>query len=42
MLSAFGVLEWTFLALLVLLVGAAGLFGLFVLAQLFRTHSRRH
>lgn len=41
MLSAFGLLEWTFLALLVLLVGVAALFGLFVLAQLFRTHSRR-
>jgi hypothetical protein len=40
-LSAFGVLEWAFLALLVVLVGAAGLFGLFVVVQLFRSHSRR-
>jgi hypothetical protein len=38
---AFGVLEWTFLAILVLLVGAAGLFGLFMVAQLFRNPSRR-
>jgi hypothetical protein len=37
----FGPLEWTFLVVLVLLVGAAGLFALFLLAQLFRTHSRR-
>jgi hypothetical protein len=38
---AFGVLEWTFLAILVLLVGAASLFGLFIVAQLFRNPSRR-
>jgi hypothetical protein len=38
---AFGPLEWTFVVVLILLVGAAGLFGLFLLAQLFRTHSRR-
>jgi hypothetical protein len=38
---SFGPLEWTFVVVLVLLVGAAGVFGLFLLAQLFRTHSRR-
>jgi hypothetical protein len=37
----FGLLEWTFLATLVLLVGAAGVFALFLLLQLFQTHSRR-
>jgi len=35
---AYGTLEWTFLAILVLLVGAAGLFALFLLVQLFRDH----
>ncbi len=38
---AFGKLEWTFVALLVLLVGAAGVFGLFLVVQLFRNPSRR-
>lgn len=38
---AFGVLEWSFLIALVVLVGAAGVFGLFVLAQLFRNPRRR-
>jgi hypothetical protein len=38
---AFGVLEWTFTVVLIVLVGAAGLFGLFILLQLFRAHSRR-
>ena len=38
---AFGPLEWTFVVVLILLVGAAGVFGLFLVAQLFRTHSRR-
>ena len=38
---AFGPLEWTFVAILVLLVGAAGLFALFLLLQLFRNPSRR-
>jgi hypothetical protein len=38
---AFGLLEWSFLAALVALVGAAGVFFLFVVAQLFRMHSRR-
>ena len=37
----FGVLEWTFVAILGLLVGAAGVFALFLLFQLFQTHSRR-
>ncbi len=37
---AFGVLEWTFLGVLVFLVGAAGAFGLFVVIQLFRNPSR--
>jgi hypothetical protein len=38
---AFGPLEWTFTAVLIALVAAAGLFALFLLAQLFRAHSRR-
>jgi hypothetical protein len=38
---AFGPLEWTFTAVLVLLVVSAGLFGLFIVLQLFRSHSRR-
>ena len=38
---AFGPLEWTFVGILVALVGAAGLFALFLLAQLFRNPSRR-
>jgi len=37
---AFGMLEWTFVAVLVLLVGTAGLFALFMLAQLFRNPRR--
>jgi hypothetical protein len=37
----FGGLEWTFLAILVVLVGAAGVFALFLLLRLFQTHSRR-
>lgn len=41
MIAAFGLLEWTFLAVLVVLVGAAGLFAVFLLAQLFREHDRR-
>jgi hypothetical protein len=40
-LLAFGILEWTFLVVLVVLVGAAGLFGLYLLLQLFRNPSRR-
>ena len=38
---AFGTLEWTFLSLLVLLVGAAGVFGLFLVVNLFRNPTRR-
>jgi hypothetical protein len=38
---AYGVLEWTFLGALVVLVGAASLFALFLLAQLFRDHGGR-
>ena len=37
----FGTLEWTFVALLVLLVGVAGVFALFLVLQLFRNPSRR-
>jgi hypothetical protein len=37
---AFGILEWTFLAVLVLLVGAAGVFALFMVVQLFRNPRR--
>ena len=39
---AFGPLEWTFVGVLVALVGAAGMFALFLLLQLFRNPSRRH
>jgi hypothetical protein len=38
---AFGPLEWTFTAILIVLVVAAGVFALFLVFQLFRTHSRR-
>ena len=38
---AFGILEWSFIAILVVLVGAAGLFALFLILQLFRNPSRR-
>jgi hypothetical protein len=37
----FGILEWSFLAALVLLVGLAGVFALFLVVQLFRNPSRR-
>jgi hypothetical protein len=37
---AFGILEWTFLVALVILVGAAGLFALFIVVQLFRNPRR--
>ena len=37
----FGVLEWTYIVDLMVLVGAARLFALFLLFQLFQTHSRR-
>jgi len=38
---AFGKLEWSFVAVLVILVGAAGLFAMFLVLQLFRGHFRR-
>lgn len=38
---AYGILEWTFLVVLVILVGAAGLFGLFAVLQFFRNPTRR-
>ncbi|HYU57854.1 MAG TPA: hypothetical protein VEO00_07375 [Actinomycetota bacterium] len=38
---AFGVLEWSFVGALAVLVGAAGIFALFLLAQLFRNPTRR-
>jgi hypothetical protein len=41
MLASFGLLEWIFVALLVGLVGAAGVFGVYVVAQLFRNPRRR-
>jgi hypothetical protein len=37
---AFGILEWSFLIALVVLVGAAGVFAVYVVAQLFRNPSR--
>jgi hypothetical protein len=33
---AFGILEWSFVVALVVLVGAAGLFALFLVLQQFR------
>jgi len=41
MLARFGVLEWSFTIALVVLVGAAALFGLYVVGQLFRNPGRR-
>jgi hypothetical protein len=38
---AFGVLEWSFIVALVVLVGAAGLFAVFLLIQQFRNPTRR-
>ena len=38
---AFGRLEWMFLSVLVLLVGAAGVFAAYLVLQLFRNPSRR-
>lgn len=38
---AFGLLEWIFVGILVLLVGATGLFAVFVVLQLFRNPRRR-
>jgi hypothetical protein len=41
LLAKFGLLEWTFVVLLVGLVGAAGLFFLYILVQFFRNPARR-
>jgi hypothetical protein len=40
-MMAFGILEWTFVVVLVVLVAAAGVFALFLLLQQFRNPSRR-
>jgi hypothetical protein len=39
--ASFGLLEWTFAVILVVLVATAGAFALFMLSQLFRDHARR-
>lgn len=41
MLTEFGLLEWAFVVALVGLVGAAGVFGLYMVVQLFRNPSPR-
>jgi hypothetical protein len=41
LVAKFGLLEWTFVVLLVSLVGAAGLFFLYILVQFFRNPARR-
>ncbi len=41
MLAEWGFLEWAFTVALVVLVGAAGVIGLFVVGQLFRNPGRR-
>ncbi len=41
MLAKFGLLEWTFVGILVGLVGLVGVFFVYVVAQLFRNPSRR-
>jgi hypothetical protein len=38
---AYSTLQWTFLAILVAMVGGAGVFGVFVVVQLFRNPGRR-
>jgi len=40
-LAKFGLLEWTFTVLLVGLVALAGVFGIYVVLQLFRNPHRR-
>jgi hypothetical protein len=40
-IAEFGLLEWTFVVLLVGLVGAAGLFGLYMVIQLFKNPGHR-
>jgi hypothetical protein len=41
LLAKFGLLEWTFVFILVTLVGAAGLFFVYILVQFFRNPARR-
>jgi uncharacterized protein (DUF608 family) len=41
MLGRFGILEWSFTIALIVLVGAAAVFGLFVVMQLFRSPGAR-
>ncbi len=41
MLAIQGFLEWFFVGLLAVLVGAVGLFALYLFAQLFRNPARR-
>ncbi|HWO69184.1 MAG TPA: hypothetical protein VNP94_00295 [Actinomycetota bacterium] len=41
MLAIQGFLEWFFAGLLAVLVGAVGLFALYLFAQLFRNPARR-
>jgi hypothetical protein len=41
MLAIQGFLEWFFAGLLAVLVGAVGLFALYLFAQLFRNPTRR-
>jgi hypothetical protein len=41
MLARFGALEWSFAILLIVMVGAAGLFGVYVVIQQFRNPRRR-
>jgi len=41
LLAKFGLLEWTFVVLLVGLVGASGLFFVYIVAQFFRNPARR-
>jgi len=41
MLARFGALEWSFAILLIVLVGATGLFGVYVVVQQFRNPGRR-
>ncbi|HXF73716.1 MAG TPA: hypothetical protein VNO79_14040 [Actinomycetota bacterium] len=40
MVAIQGLLEWVFLGLLAALVGAVGLFALYLVAQLFRNPAR--
>jgi hypothetical protein len=42
LLASYSFLQWTFITLLVGLVGAAGVFGIYVFAQLWRNPQRRN